>query len=69
MLERIKRALLIYGLGLPTAIKELLKDIGAEMDRVSGVPVITREILKGFSEKLDRLQKEVDELRSTTKGE
>lgn len=48
MLERVNRALQLYGLMLPTAIRELLKDFAGE---------------------IDRLRKELDELRSTTKGE
>lgn len=33
MLERVERALILYGLMLPMAIRQLLKDFAAEFDR------------------------------------
>lgn len=46
MLERIENALLIYGAMLPKAIKQIIKDLGQEVDQLKAEMLETRSKIK-----------------------
>lgn len=52
MLERISRALLLFGSFLPGAIREILRDVGKELDQLRAEMQETRSKLQ----QLERIQ-------------
>lgn len=47
MLERVERALTLYGFGMPTPIRQLLKDFASEIDRQSKEINELRSLIEG----------------------